>query len=165
MPHEDWRRGAHLPYLNLEPTERWISYVSLWDCDAWPMRPKPAPFQLWAVTALLLVPNYTALVLYGDRHVVYKQLAHQPVRETAGSRGCKNEDAGMFICLGWDADLHMAPPSWCHCHSLSLAPVNPHWFYLPGFTFLVSAHPGSPRQNPKSRKTVVVEQQQQQQQQ
>ena len=28
-------------------------------------------------------------------------------------------------------------PSWCHCHSLSLAPVNPDWFYLPGFTFLV----------------------------
>jgi len=24
-------------------------------------------------------------------------------------------------------------PSKCHCHSLSLAPVNPDWFYLPGF--------------------------------
>jgi len=23
-------------------------------------------------------------------------------------------------------------PSWCHCHSLSLAPVNPDWFYLSG---------------------------------
>ena len=40
-------------------------------------------------------------------------------------------------------------PSWCHCHSLSLAPVNPDWFYLPGFTFLVLAHPGSPGQNPE----------------
>jgi len=38
-------------------------------------------------------------------------------------------------------------PSWCHCQSLSLAPVNPDWFYLPGFTFLVQAHLGSPRQN------------------
>ena len=38
-------------------------------------------------------------------------------------------------------------PSICHCHSLSLAPVNPDWFYLPGFTFLVPAHPGSPGQN------------------
>jgi len=37
--------------------------------------------------------------------------------------------------------------SWCHCHSLSLAPVNPDWFYLPGFTSLVPAHPGSPRQS------------------
>ena len=26
-------------------------------------------------------------------------------------------------------------PSRCHCHSLSLAPVNPDWFYLPGFYF------------------------------
>jgi len=23
-------------------------------------------------------------------------------------------------------------PSWCHCHSLSLAIVNPDWFYLSG---------------------------------
>ena len=23
-------------------------------------------------------------------------------------------------------------PNWCHCHWLSLAPVNPDWFYLPG---------------------------------
>jgi len=39
-------------------------------------------------------------------------------------------------------------PNWCHCHSLYLAPVNPDWFYLPGFAFLVLAHPGSPEQNP-----------------
>jgi len=26
-------------------------------------------------------------------------------------------------------------PSWCHCHSLSLARVNPDWFYLPGLPF------------------------------
>jgi len=32
--------------------------------------------------------------------------------------------------------------SWCHCYSLSLTPVNPDWFYLPGFTFLVPAYPG-----------------------
>jgi len=31
----------------------------------------------------------------------------------------------------------------------SLAPVNPDWFYLPGFTLLVPAHPGSPGQNPR----------------
>jgi len=33
------------------------------------------------------------------------------------------------------------------CHSQSLAPVSPDWFYLPGFTILVPAHPGSPGQN------------------
>ena len=37
----------------------------------------------------------------------------------------------------------------CHCHSLSLAPVNPDWFYLPGFIFLVPAHLGNPGQNPE----------------
>jgi len=35
-------------------------------------------------------------------------------------------------------------PRWCHCHSLFLSPVNPDWFYIPGFTFLVSAHLVSP---------------------
>jgi len=47
-------------------------------------------------------------------------------------------------------------PSRCHCHSLSLAPVNPDCFYLPGFTFLVTVHPGSPGHSPRNRKTVVV---------
>jgi len=37
-------------------------------------------------------------------------------------------------------------PSWYNCHSLSLAPVNLYWFYFPGFTFLLPAHPGSPGQ-------------------
>jgi len=40
-------------------------------------------------------------------------------------------------------------PSWCHCHSLSLAPVNPDWFYQNDFTFLVLAHLGSRGQNPR----------------
>jgi len=48
----------------------------------------------------------------------------------------------MVICLDQGADLRMV--SWCHCHSLSLVPVNPDWFYLPGFTFLVPAYPGGP---------------------
>ena len=46
----------------------------------------------------------------------------------------------MQICI-W--------PSWCYCHSLSVVPINPDLFYLPGFTFLVPAHPGSPGQNPR----------------
>jgi len=35
-------------------------------------------------------------------------------------------------------------PSWCHCHSLSLAPVKSRF----GFTFLVPAHLGSPGKGP-----------------
>jgi len=35
--------------------------------------------------------------------------------------------------------------------------VNPDWnIYLPGFTFLVPAHLGSPEQKPEGHKTVVV---------
>jgi len=39
-------------------------------------------------------------------------------------------------------------PSWYRYHSLCLVPVNPDWFCLPGFTFLVPAYLGSPRQSP-----------------
>jgi len=52
----------------------------------------------------------------------------------------------MKICI-W--------PSRCHCHSLSLGPVNPDWFYLPGFTFLVPAHLGIPVKIQKSHQTIV----------
>jgi len=56
-------------------------------------------------------------------------------------------DAGMVMCLGQGADLLW--PSRGHCHSLSLAAVNPDLFYLPDFTFLVPAHLGSHGQNPR----------------
>ena len=46
-----------------------------------------------------------------------------------------------------EGSKHCIWPSRCHCHSLYLAPVNPDWFYLPGFTFLVLAHLGSPGHN------------------
>ena len=42
-------------------------------------------------------------------------------------------------------------PSWCYCHSLSLAAVNPDWFYLSGTGWM-----GCPRQSPGVCKMVVV---------
>jgi len=33
----------------------------------------------------------------------------------------------------WDEVQTCIWPSRCHCHSLSLTPVNPDWLYLPGF--------------------------------
>jgi len=56
-------------------------------------------------------------------------------------------DVGVVMCLGQGADLHTV--QLMRCHSLSLAPVNPDWFYPPGDTFLVPAHPGSHGQNPR----------------
>jgi len=57
-------------------------------------------------------------------------------------------DVGVVLCLGQGADLHMAQlmplPLTISCSSKS----NLDLFYLPGFTFLVPAHPDGPRQNP-----------------
>ena len=65
----------------------------------------------------------------------------QPVKKFSG---------GMlaWLCV-WVKVQICIWPRWCHCHSLYLAPVNPHRVYLPGFTFLVPAHQGSPGQNPR----------------
>jgi len=46
--------------------------------------------------------------------------------------------------------------SWCHCHPLSFAPVNPDWVYLIGFNFLVPAHPDSPKQSRGHKMVVIV---------
>jgi len=56
---------------------------------------------------------------------------------------CKKLSGGVlaWLCVWGEAQIC----SRCHCHSLSLAPVNPDWFYLPVFTFLVPAHPKSRR--------------------
>ena len=52
------------------------------------------------------------------------------VGQQEGHPACKNTEwwgAGMVICLGRGADLHMA--QLMQCHSLSLAPV-PLWYWL-----------------------------------
>jgi len=65
-------------------------------------------------------------------------------------QACKKLSDGMLAWLFvWVKVQIYIWPSLCHCHSLSLAPVNPDWFSLPGFTFLVPADPGSPGQNPR----------------
>ena len=58
-----------------------------------------------------------------------------------GYMACKTLSGGMlaWLCV-WVKVQICIWPSRCHCQSLSLAPVNPDWFYLPGFTFLVQAH-------------------------
>jgi len=58
----------------------------------------------------------------------------------------------MLAWLSVWGEVHICIwPSWCHCHSPSLASVNPD-----GFTFLVPAHPGSPGHSSGGRKMVVV---------
>jgi len=48
--------------------------------------------------------------------------------------------------LKTEIDYTCSQTLWCRNKILRvLAPVNPDWLKLPGFTFLASAHPGSPR--------------------
>jgi len=55
-----------------------------------------------------------------------------------GHLACKKLSGWMLAWLSVWGEVHICIwPSRCHCHSLSLAPVNPDWFYLPDFTFLV----------------------------
>ena len=72
-----------------------------------------------------------------------------------GIRPVKNWVVGCWRGCVWVKVQICIWPSWCHCHSLSLAPVNPDWFYLPGFTFLVPAHPGSLDKIQEGHKMVV----------
>jgi len=61
----------------------------------------------------------------------------------------------MVTYLERGADLHIAQlmplPLTISCSSKSRLALS-----LPGFTFLVPAHPGSPRQSPGDRKMVLV---------
>jgi len=54
------------------------------------------------------------------------------VGQQEGHPACVWWGAGMVICLGQGADLHMAQLMPLPLTRLSLAPVNPDWFYLSG---------------------------------
>ena len=46
-----------------------------------------------------------------------------------GHPAYENQSGGVLAWLSVWGELQICIwPSWCHCHSLSLAPVNPHWF-------------------------------------
>jgi len=62
-----------------------------------------------------------------------------------GHPACKKMNAGVLAWLSvWGEVQICIWPSWCHHNSLSLAPVNPDWFYQNGSAFLMPAYPGCP---------------------
>jgi len=69
-----------------------------------------------------------------------------------GHPACKKLSGGVLTtwCVWGEVQICIWP-SWCHCHTLSLAPINPDWFYL-----FCTSLPGSPRHSPGGRETVVV---------
>jgi len=73
---------------------------------------------------------------------VGKYAITQRVGRQEGHPDCKKLSSGMLMWLSvWDEMLICIWPSWCHCHTLSLAPVNPDWCYQNDSAFLVPAYP------------------------
>jgi len=55
------------------------------------------------------------------------------VGQQEGRLACKKLSGGVLAWLyAWGEVQICICPSWCHWHSLSLAPVNLDWFYLSG---------------------------------
>jgi len=73
------------------------------------------------------------------------------VGQQEGHPACKNLSGGVlaWLCV-WSEMQTCIWPSWCYCHSLSLASVKSR-SVLP---FLVPAHPGSPRRRAVKRMCV-----------
>jgi len=60
-----------------------------------------------------------------------------------GNPACKKLSGGVLAWLSVSSEVQICiSPSSCHCHSLSLAPVNLDWFYHNGSAFLVPDYPG-----------------------
>jgi len=73
------------------------------------------------------------------------------VGQQEGHPACKKLSGGMLVWLsGMRCRLAYSPANATATH-LSLAPVNPDWFYPSRSTFLVPAHPGSPGQIPEEQ--------------
>jgi len=67
------------------------------------------------------------------------------VWEQEGHPACKKLRGGVLAWLSIWSDVRACIwPSWCHCHSVSLASVKSRLV----FAFLVPAHLGSPRKGP-----------------
>ena len=62
-----------------------------------------------------------------------------------GHQACKTLSGGMLSWLSVWGEMQICVwSSWCHCHSRSLAPLNPDWFNQNGSAFLMPAYLGCP---------------------
>jgi len=67
-------------------------------------------------------------------------IKNKTFRQTMSIRPVKNWVIGCWLSARGKVQICIWP-SWCHCHSPSLAPVNPDWFYFSG-----TSSPGCPGQ-------------------
>ena len=84
--------------------------------------------------------NHSLLVHIRDICFAFSALTLLAGRQE-GHPACKKLSGGVLVWLSVWSKVHTCIwPSWCHCHSLSLASVKSSF----GFTFLVPADLGSP---------------------
>ena len=84
--------------------------------------------------SILVISNHNSFrVLFDKIASVYLMLL---VGWQEGHPACKKQSGGMLVWLSfWSKVQTCIWPSWCHCHSLSLAPVKsrlvlPFWYQL-----------------------------------
>ena len=116
-----------------------VSLSSVWNPDIYLKRIFSGWKQLWVLT-VSISDNRLSLLL---------QCSLLQCFNAVGWAAVEWWDVGVVI---WDELQTCMWSSRCYCHSLSLAPVNPDWFYLPGFHLSGTCSPGLSRTN--SRRAV-----------
>jgi len=91
------------------------------------------------VSFILVIPKFLYIAVHGS--VVAFSVLISLVGWQKGHLSCKIWVVKCWCGSVWGKVQICIWPCWCHCHSLSLAPVNPDWFYLSGTGYL-----GSPEQ-------------------
>ena len=105
--------------------------------------------QSCSLTSLTVTLIYSCFV--STRHAV--SALTLLVKRQEWHPACKKLSGGVLVWLSVRSDVQISIwPSWCHCHSLSLASEK----IQIGFTFLVAAHPGSPGQRAVKRVCVCL---------
>ena len=113
--------------------QRHVDAVYLSSCSNWNSQDSKALSHWQSAIKVSLISLYTCLYLliallwFCLQITIYYAFSALTllVGWQEGHPACKKIEwwgAGVVICLERGADLHM--PSWCHCHSLSLAPLK-----------------------------------------
>jgi len=134
--HRHMAIASTLPFLQILPTAAFLFLFQHWLHDSPDFY---CYFWAYAFFLFLVYSAFSALTL-----LVGRQEGH-PV--------CKKLSGGVLAWLFVWSDVKICIwPSWCHCHSLSLAPIKSRLV----FTFLVPAHLGRPRQRAIKRVCLCV---------
>jgi len=83
---------------------------------------------------------WTLKITFSCDHIAFGALTLL-VEWQEGHPACKKLSGGVLAWLSvWGEMQIYIWPSRCHCHSLSLASVNPDWFYQYGSAFMVPVY-------------------------